>query len=159
MLSLLYNFLKPKKMKTKITIGTEVRGSLGTGIIEKIITLSTGYVQVNYNGRIKKEMAFNLTDMNGDILKAKPVKSEPKILTTAEKNQNKISSAKQMLLSVNDRWNMNSDYKMACQIFGKINSNGNKFIDSLLHYFFFKNSLSENQAYYLAKFAVETGIF
>lgn len=59
-------------MKTKIEIGTQVTGSLGSGVIEKVITKSTGYVVVNYNGTSKKEMAFNLTDVNGILLKAKP---------------------------------------------------------------------------------------
>lgn len=146
-------------MKSKIAIGTEVKGSLGTGIIEKIITRSTGYVQVNYNGKMKNEMAFNLTDMNGESLKSKPVKAEPKILTAEEKIQNEIWNAKKILMSVNDQWNSNTTYKLACDIFGKLNSNGNEFIESLLNSFFSKNSLSENQAYHLAKFAVETKQF
>lgn len=56
-----------------ITIGTKVKGKLGMGIITKIITKSTGYVQVDYNGTLKNEMAFNLTDENGNDLKKKPV--------------------------------------------------------------------------------------
>ena len=62
-------------MKTRIEIGTTVVSPKhGKGIISKIITKSTGYVEVTYaNGQIKKEMAFNLTDEQGISLKAKPV--------------------------------------------------------------------------------------
>ncbi len=70
-----------------------------------------------------------------------------------------IQSAKNILLSVNDRWNRNSTYKLACDIFGKLNTNGNTFIDSLLNSFFADNKLTEKQAFYLAKFAVETKQF
>jgi len=58
-------------MKTKIEIGTKVMGAKGLGVITKVITKSTGYVVVNYNGFEKKEMAFNLTDENGVALKSK----------------------------------------------------------------------------------------
>ena len=61
-------------MKAKIEIGITVKGSLGTGTITKIITKSTGYVEVTYtNGKVKKEMAFNLTNVEGEELKSKPV--------------------------------------------------------------------------------------
>ena len=58
--------------ESKIKIGQKVQGKSGYGVITKIITKSTGYVEVDYNGVIKKEMAFNLTDENGISLKAKP---------------------------------------------------------------------------------------
>ena len=64
-------------MKSKIQIGaTVVSSKNGTGIITKIITKSTGYVEVDYNGTLKKEMAFNLTDENGESMKSKPVRKE-----------------------------------------------------------------------------------
>ena len=60
-------------MKTKIEIGTRVNGKSGIGTITRIITKSTGYVEVTYDdGDVKKEMAFNLTDLNGVSLKSKP---------------------------------------------------------------------------------------
>lgn len=70
-------------MKTsKIAIGTKVISSkFGNGVITRIITKSTGYVEVDYNGVSKKEMAFNLTDENGESMKAKPVN---KPLTTEQ---------------------------------------------------------------------------
>jgi hypothetical protein len=63
-------------MKTKIEIGLKVNSSkYGEGTITRIITKSTGYVEVNFNGNVRKEMAFNLT-VNGIELKSKPVKKE-----------------------------------------------------------------------------------
>lgn len=60
-------------MKTKIEIGNQVQNKSGkTGTIVKIITKSTGYVLVNYGDCEKKEMAFNLTNVEGISLKAKP---------------------------------------------------------------------------------------
>lgn len=57
----------------KIEVGQKVTGKLGLGTISKIITKSTGYVEVTYdNGTVKKEMAFNLTSQNGENLKNKP---------------------------------------------------------------------------------------
>ena len=105
-------------MKTKIEIGTKVNGSLGKGIIEKIITRSTGYVEVNYNGRIKKEMAFNLTDMNGEFLKSKPVKRE---LTEKQKLINERSHER-FMQNINDA--VLADHFLSCQIeSGKYNTN------------------------------------
>lgn len=54
-----------------IAIGMKVVKSGIEGIIVKIITKSTGYVQVDFNGKLKKEMAFNLKDENGVCLKNK----------------------------------------------------------------------------------------
>lgn len=69
---------KQKDMTSKIQIGNKVKSpKYGLGVITKIITKSTGYVEVNYNGNVKKEMAFNLTDENGQSLKAKPKQSIP----------------------------------------------------------------------------------
>lgn len=60
-------------MKAKVEIGNRVNGSNGTGTISKIITKSTGYVEVSYdNGKVKKEMAFNLTSVDGEVLRSKP---------------------------------------------------------------------------------------
>ena len=58
--------------RTKLEIGLKVNGSNGQGTIIKIITKSSGYVLVDYNGTEKKEMAFNLTDENGVSLKKNP---------------------------------------------------------------------------------------
>lgn len=62
----------------KLEIGILVKSNkLGLGVITKIITKSTGYIEVTYNsGKINKEMAFNLTDENGVILKNKKVQAK-----------------------------------------------------------------------------------
>lgn len=60
---------------SKIQVGaTVVSKKMGEGVIVKIITKSTGYVEVNYDGVLKKEMAFNLTDETGEPVKPKPVR-------------------------------------------------------------------------------------
>lgn len=60
--------------------GIKVIGKHGEGVITKIITKSTGYVEVAYNsGFVKKDMAFNLTDENGNSLKKKPVSTINKV--------------------------------------------------------------------------------
>lgn len=60
-----------------ITVNQQVKSTkYGLGIIAKIITKSTGYVEVDFNGNVRKEMAFNLTDIDSNSLKAKPVKKE-----------------------------------------------------------------------------------
>jgi hypothetical protein len=65
--------IKQKEMKAKVQIGNQVQNKNGNiGEIVKIITKSTGYVLVKYSDCEKKEMAFNLTDANGELLKAKP---------------------------------------------------------------------------------------
>jgi len=56
-----------------LSIGQKVSNKKnGNGIIVKIITKSTGYVQVDFNGILKNEMAFNLNDEFGNCLKNKP---------------------------------------------------------------------------------------
>ena len=61
---------------TKLETGLKVNGSKGQGTIVKIITKSSGYVLVNYDGIEKKEMAFNLTDENGNSLRSNPNKKK-----------------------------------------------------------------------------------
>lgn len=54
-----------------------VNGKKGKGVITRIITASTGYVEVTYsNGSVVKEMAFNLTYENGTPVKNKRVVKE-----------------------------------------------------------------------------------
>jgi len=74
-------------MKSKVEIGTRVNGSNGKGTITRIVTKSTGYVEVTFdNGKVKKEMGFNLTSVDGNVLKSKPVG-----VSDAEKLHNKLS--------------------------------------------------------------------
>lgn len=61
------------KSSTKVSVGSTVQGKFGTGKITKIITASSGYVEVTYpNGKKSKEMAFNLKGEDGLFLKKKP---------------------------------------------------------------------------------------
>lgn len=60
-----------------VSIGTKVFRNGLEGVIVKIITKSTGYVEVDFNGKLKKEMAFNLIDENGVSLKKQPKPSKP----------------------------------------------------------------------------------
>lgn len=66
---------RQSNMKTsKFAIETRVENKKGlVGTITKIITKSTGYVEVTFdNGDVKKEMAFNLKNIEGETLKAIP---------------------------------------------------------------------------------------
>jgi hypothetical protein len=143
-----------------LSIGQKVSSKKnGNGIIVKIITKSTGYVQVDFNGTLKNEMAFNLNDEFGNCLKSKPASKEPKELTAADIYNEKIESAKRFALSVNNKEIQANRYSIACEMFSKLQTNGNTFIESLLNSFFSKNFLSEKQAWHLAKFTVESNQF
>ena len=142
---------------SKVNIGAKVFNKKNQeGTITSIITKSTGYVEVTYlNGTIRKEMAFNLTDENGESLKATP-KVKKYIPTIADR----IASTKQGLLRVNEchRTPLIDVYMSALD---KVNTE-NKFIDSLINTFAKATigiaKLSEKQAYYLAKFIVENNV-
>ena len=142
---------------SRINIGTKVFNKKNQeGTITKVITKSTGYVEVTYiNGLIKKEMAFNLTDENGESLKATP-KAKKQTMTIADK----IESTKQGLLDANTRYNQSLlDAYMSA--LNKVNTD-NQFINSLIDTFakasIGTGRISEKQAYYLAKFIVENNI-
>ena len=142
---------------SRINIGTKVFNKKNQeGTITKVITKSTGYVEVTYiNGLIKKEMAFNLTDENGESLKATP-KAKKQTMTIADK----IESTKQGLLDANTRYNQSLlDAYMSA--LNKVNTD-NQFINSLIDTFAKASvgtgRISEKQAYYLAKFMVENNI-
>lgn len=76
----------------KIEIGTKVISSKnGNGTITRIITKSTGYVEVDFNGKVSKEMAFNLTNENGVSLKSKPVKKQ---ITAEQEAKSKAAHAR-----------------------------------------------------------------
>jgi len=88
-------------MKSKIQIGAVVVSSkYGTGVIVKIITKSTGYVEVDYNGTLKKEMAFNLVDENGESMKAKPVQKELTSEQIEKKNRSHARFMQDMNMAV-----------------------------------------------------------
>lgn len=111
----------------------------------------------------RKHYTVKLED--GRIIKTGDVKKAIKMLCSEAKeaakspfqkmNEN-IQTWKSIALSVNDKWNRNSEWKLAEETFGKIDNQGNEFISSLLKSMFSFGRLSEKQAYFLAKFAVET---
>ena len=76
---------------------------------------------------------------------AAPVKVDP------------VQTWKEIALSVNNKWNQNSTWQLAADKFGKLRTNGDAFIESLLNSMFNQGRLSDKQAYYLAKFGVESG--
>lgn len=142
-------------MKTsKINIGTKVFNKKNQeGTITRIITKSTGYVEVAYlNGTTKKEMAFNLTDENGEALKAAPQKTA-RVITLAEKIQNKKESLLRSFLPC-ERGKFEATVSW---LEDKLKDTPNSFIDSLTDCYINKR-LSEKQAYYLAKYMVENNI-
>lgn len=142
---------------SKINLGTKVFNKKNQeGTITKVITKSTGYVEVTYiNGLVKKEMAFNLTDETGNSLKATP-KAQKRTITTADR----IEGTKQGLLRVNE-YRYDNLVKVYMSALDKVHTE-NKFIDSLIDTFAKATigiaKLSEKQAYYLAKFVVENNI-
>lgn len=149
---------KINNMRTsKINIGTKVFNKKNQeGTITKVITKSTGYVEVTYsNGIVKKEMAFNLTDENGESLKATP-KAKKQTITISDK----INSTKQGLLDANTRYNQ-SLLDAYMDALNKVDTD-NQFINSLIDTFAKtingQSRISEKQAYYLAKFMVENNI-
>ena len=77
--------------KSKIQIGTKVFKNNCEGTITRVITQSTGYVEVTFiNGQIKKEMAINLFNENGQPMKNKTV-SKPLTDAQREANQRDIN--------------------------------------------------------------------
>lgn len=64
---------KVQTSSTKTSVGASILGKHGQGTISRIITKSTGYVEVRYsNGTTSKEMAFNLKGADGRPLRNKP---------------------------------------------------------------------------------------
>ena len=95
----------------KIEINTAVVSPKhGKGIITRIITKSTGYVEVDFNGVLKKEMAFNLTDENGNSLKSAPKK---RVLTDEQKQKRDASHAR--FMSEMNNATLNANF-LPCQI-------------------------------------------
>lgn len=130
------------------------------GTITRIITKSTGYVEVTMeDGTVKKEMAFNLTDESGKSLKKAPVRKES---TTPVNPLDKAIGEMKWVngFTKGDRCGVGFVVygKMIARIESKAQETGNDFIanlcDSVLHYM----SCSDKQAYCLAKFVVDNNI-
>ncbi len=162
-----------------ITINQVVFNKKGQkGIITRIITKSTGYVEVTLeNGGIAKEMAFNLKDENGVSLKKAP-KSETTGMSRGEKKRykdakeidafNALSPLQQAISKLQwvnncisgDRSSMS--YKLSSEMYAAIELKakelGNDFIASVCQSVDKYMRCSDKQAYCLAKFAVENQI-
>lgn len=65
---------KGLRSSTKVATGSGVSSArYGQGTIQRVITKSSGYVQVRYNdGTVRKEMAYNLKGEDGKPLRIKP---------------------------------------------------------------------------------------
>lgn len=143
-----------------ITINQTVFNKKGQkGIITRIITKSTGYVEVAYEaGFSKKEMAFNLTDENGVSLKKAPKKATPKPVSPFDDTKNKLMWINGCIFG--DRHSMS--YKISENMYAGIELRakeiGNEFITSVCQSVIKYMKCSEKQAYYLAKFAIENNI-
>lgn len=162
---------------SKITIDLQVKGSLGVGKIVRIITPSTGYVEVNYNGVLKKEMAFNLTDMEGNLLKSKP-KSETAGMSKGQKKRHKdrkaleahaalpnLKKIQNAITAINgivqgDRNSLHYQLisELLAGIFLKAKELDNQFIIGVINSIEKYMKASEKQAAVVAKFADDNGI-
>lgn len=100
---------------------------------------------------------FVKNDVEVVEIEAMPKQKTCKIKKTTEKPVDAIQTWKNIALSVNNKWNENTTWELAEQTFGRMSAKGDKFIESLLDWMFGKGSLTEKQAYFLAKFGVETG--
>lgn len=148
------------------------------GIITRIITKSTGYVEVTLeNGRIVKEMAFNLKDENGVSLKEAP-NSETAGMSRGEKRRykdakqieafNALSPLQQAINKLQwinncvcgDRHSMT--YKISEEMLAAIELTAKslncEFIVSVCNSVNKYMRCSDKQAYCLAKFAIENSI-
>lgn len=162
---------------SKIEVGQKVKGKAGLGIIVKIITKSSGYVEVDYNGITKKEMAFNLTDETGVPLKSKP-QSETSGMSKGQKKrindakaiaafnaQSNLDKIKQSILNINGKvqGDRNSlGYQLISErlsgIYNVAKEHGNTFIVDVINNVEKYMRASEKQAYVVAKYADEQGI-
>lgn len=164
----------------KLEVGKRVfSDKYGEGVINKIITSSTGYIEVQYDsGIVRKEMAFNLKDQkDGELLKKKP-ESATADMSKGEKkrfkdkialeafdklpNQKKIESS---LMSVNglvfgDRHSLSYQIwqDRVLEIQFKAEEKGNEMIASIAKTIDKYMKVSDKQAYVLAKFADENDI-
>lgn len=129
------------------------------GTITRIITKSTGYVEVTFeNGTKAKEMAFNLIDENGVSLKKTPKKSEPKSVTPLEEAIDKIMWINNCIYGDRNSMSYQISEKMLAKIEVSAKEVGNDFIASICRSVDKYMKCSDKQAYCLAKFAIDNSI-
>lgn len=145
-----------------ITIGQKVTNKKGqNGTITKIITKSTGYVEVIFeDGSKKKEMAFNLTDENGNFLKKAPVKKEstPVVLSPLEDAISKIKWVNTCQYGDRCSLGFKISFDMLFKIENKAEELGDTFIYSVCESVYRYMRVSDKQAFYLGKFVVANDI-
>lgn len=128
------------------------------GIITRIITKSTGYVEVSYDGILKKEMAFNLTDENGNPLKKAPKKQEPKPVSPLQAMINNLMDVNQCVCGDRNSMSYQLWSKDLSKIWIAARDKENSFIMDVCDTCDRYMRVSEKQAYCLAKFAIENDI-
>lgn len=143
-----------------ITINQTVFNKKGQkGTITRIITKSTGYVEVAYEaGFSKKEMAFNLTDENGTSLKKAPKKSESKQSSPLEEAIAKMMWINGCVYGDRNSMSYQISEEMYASIEMKAKELNNDFIVSVSQSVMKYMKCSEKQAYYLAKFAIDNNL-
>lgn len=128
------------------------------GIITRIITKSTGYVEVSYDGILKKEMAFNLIDENGNPLKKAPKKQEPKPVSPLQAMVNNLMDVNQCVCGDRNSMSYQLWSKDLSKIWVAARDKENSFIMDVCDTCDRYMRMSEKQAYCLAKFAIENDI-
>lgn len=128
------------------------------GIITRIITKSTGYVEVSYDGILKKEIAFNLTDENGNPLKKAPKKQEPKPVSPLQAMINNLMDVNQCVCGDRNSMSYQLWSKDLSKIWVAARDKENSFIMDVCDTCDRYMRMSEKQAYCLAKFAIENDI-
>ena len=143
-----------------ITIGQVVLNKKGQrGTIAKVITKSTGYVEVSYeNGITKKEMVFNLTDESGNPLKKAPKKAEPKPVSPLQASIAEILSINNLCQGDRNDLGYRIWEKEIAGIYNVAKEQGNAFIMDVCNKADAYMRISDKQAYCLAKFAIENQI-
>lgn len=129
------------------------------GTITKIITKSTGYVEVTLeDGTIKKEMAFNLTDVDGKPVRKAPKKAVEKPLSPMEQLCNRFK-----FINACCRGDRNGlSYQLCEEDLANVEmaarAKGNEFIQSVAQSVLRWMSCSDKQAFCLARFCVENDV-
>lgn len=143
-----------------ITINATVVNKKGQrGTITRIITKSTGYVEVAYeDGTTKKEMAFNLTDEAGKPLKKAPKRKEEQPVSELDKAMSLMKWVNK--LQKGDRVSQGYQIveKMLYGIEAKANEVGDRFIADVVKSVLRYMSCSDKQAYCLASFAIKNNV-
>jgi hypothetical protein len=166
-------------MKTKIFAGAQVTSAKhGEGVITRIITKSTGYVEVRYsNGNIRKEMAFNLNGEDGQPLKTKPA-SETAGMSRGDKKRlrdqreleafNALPNQKRIerrIADINGKI-YGDEHSLGVQLIHKLlyqiqdiaKEKGNNLVSDIIDAVVRSYRASDGQAYIIAKYADENGV-